>query len=697
MAPSVKTQRKAGRSEAALRAAVTLSGTRTLPKFGAALHYLASIATKAEEPGDHGEAETFPACSPPDIRTPPEFQLPFRRSLLMRTLPAAKQDRPEWLAVPLLACARPDFEVVLALSLSFEQHWRLRRVAIGDLSTTIGLAPGEKLTLEFLSSQRRRLEQTTVDSTEEFTSDESTIIDKEALNVARAASKTENWKIDGSGSFGIGDLKIGLGANYSKTVSESTQQSMQHITEATRKSSHNLKTMHKIEVRGVTEGFVQNRMTRVIENPYRDRTMVLNVYQLVKHFSVETRWVEVRPALVIDVSAIQFDAGFVVAFSGFLRQSLADEALVNDLQTALKAAQPLPPSGGTKRATAAARLALDYLFVIPNVFNIPEAPFLGVANPNDPATSFDARIGAPAPRIADKSGFADALGNELGQVFTVLGVFHHAYLRMINDRSIDDHAVALATALAGAIGPKWKEADKNRVKNVLDSESYTEVFRRIDGFLAMVTEGLGGDAAGALAGGLLKPFLTDATKEQTLLQEHIEAGPVLERLLQHLRCNRQYYVQRFLEYLVRTTAGQAIIDFANAALRTRVPNAQAEHSLQEAFDVQRAFVDRNQIVMPGRVPLDAHQLNTVIGHASEYGRQLVVPFDEVKPVVIEDVAVPSDGIHLEVAAGSCVLADVPPPLPPWPSPEPPYALVTFGAARAETPPTPPATGGGTAA
>src|SRR5262249_9793391 len=161
-----------------------------------------------------------------------------------------------------------------------------------------------------------------------------------------------------------------LGAGVSGSLQDTAQSSVQQITEATRKSAHSLKTLHKIEVRGVTETFTQNRLTRKVFNPYHDRTLLLHVFQLVKRFSVRAELSQVRAALVIDIDALDFDTGFVVSNSDFLRSTLLDTALVDELPTALDGARPAPTPRALQEARGAALLALHYLFDDLDIFNV---------------------------------------------------------------------------------------------------------------------------------------------------------------------------------------------------------------------------------------------------------------------------------------------------------------------------------------
>jgi hypothetical protein len=595
---------------------------------------------KADKPD---EPESFAACSPPDVRTPPSFQIALRQPLRTCLIPVALGDDIDIPALRIGCVKVRDLSLEFAIDMRYTQLWNLIKLGIGDLSSTMGLAPGERLTLEFQSTQRRLLEQSSVDSSEEMTSEESTKIDKEAMNVTRASSRTQNWHVDGGGSFSIGGLGVNASAGVSTSTTKSAQSTIDHVTESSKKSAHNLKTMHKIEVRGVAETILTNRMTRTVHNPYRDRTMSLNVFQLVKHFVIETLLSEVRPVLLIEIRRLAFDDEFVVANGDFLRQELTDPTLTGELPQSTRGALPLL-TGGTVEAQRVAKFALKYLYDVPNVFNLPHIrrPFFGtdLGDPNNPSTSFDAS--------RERSGFDDANGDgdsprggTAGAIFTTLNVFYKAYQdRLANDPLAPDE-VALAGTLAADLASRWTtlQADEKLATWLQDNSNFTEIFRRLSGFLAIVN-------------GMLTPLLARVEAEKARAAERESDLFALQRLKSHLDCNRHYYIQRFLAYLSRKTLGLGITDFVDLLFgRTGISAVVAG-----GFDMERAFVDRDTIVVPWHRGLSEDELR-VISDAVGPGNSRF-SFSDVVPKTAA-LEVPTDGIHLEVAPGACILEDLP--------------------------------------
>jgi hypothetical protein len=126
---------------------------------------------------------------------------------------------------------------------------------------------------------------------------------------------------------------------------------------------------------------------------------------------------------------------------------------------------------------------------------------------------------------------------------------------------------------------------------------------------------------------------------------------ILTKLLDHLVCNKNYYLQRFLAYIAAKTANQALVDFINALVATPGMNMGAEEI--KKYDLERAFIDRQDIIIPAFDPVD-------IGPGSSANSDPLSGWQPPPPQTV-NVDVPSDGIHLEVGAGICLLDDVPPP------------------------------------
>ena len=595
--------------------------------------------------------QTYTLCAAPDVRTPTQFRIPFRQPILLENLLLGVAPKP----TDPITCTKLDgLQSHLALDPRFEQVWNLQKLSIGDLSATVSLAPLERLELEFRSSQRQLLERSVLESAESVQSSESSAIDKEAINVTRSSSKTSGWHFDTTGTLTVGYASLSQTIGYSESVTDSNQQAINKTSERTRKSAESLKSLHKIEVKGKTETFVQNRMTRLLINPYKDRTLALNVFQLLKHYSVSTALVDTRLAIIVAVDHVVFDADFVVSNADFLRDTLTDSSLIDDLTQAVQGAKAdLTASAPSyELARTIAERAIHYLFFEPNIFNLPTR---NGRDSNSPALSMDANL----PTFGD-TGLGDALVKNMGLVFMSLNLFFKvaADAKLRFDQS--DNAIRLAVALANDIDASWSKifADPAKVpdsiqKEAFDDTSFSEVLRRVPGFLAMVK-------------GMLVPLLEPATAEQDAAAKQEQARYALARLITHLNCNMNFYIQRYLRYVWTKTTGAAVVTFVRRHIAyLSQNNLFPAFLLTDDFDVEGSFIDKQEIVIPGMRPLSGDQLAAIGTRLSEGAGDAPPqqpPVVEPDPAIIE-LEVPADGIHLEVAPGACVLAEVPDPLP----------------------------------
>jgi hypothetical protein len=613
-----------------------------------------NISNKSEKP------QPFDVCKPP-ARENQVFTILFRDPLSLCFLTIKELQIPAPPPLPplppikldtvLAGCVKMKFDASIGLDIRLNQKWKFVNLKIGDLSSTMSLAPSEQLTLEFQSTQRRLLEQSKVDSVEEMSSTETTTHDKEALNVTRTSSKTDNWHVDGTGHFifegGWADLTAGI----SSQITNTSQTSLEHITEVTNKSSESLKTLHKIEVRGVSENIIQNRMTRIIKNPYHDRTLSLNVFQLIKNFSVTTEFQELRPIIIITINNIKFDEAFVTSNSEFLDSKLLDPLLRTELQEAIKGAKGPPITEATSRARQISKEALHYLFKDFNMFNVIEKPATtDPVNANFPSASFDALKST----VFDHTGLGVALFRDVEKIFTSLNFFYYAYNNpdpinidpakpehaiLIKDYW-DRYAVAFVCALEMDIGPKWDSvSDSTVLTEIMNFDNYNEIFRRISGFLAMISR-------------MVKPIIKAVEDDIKSLAEYKSNLSAFTRLKHHLNCHNDYYVQEFLNYLSKKTGNMYTLSIVEQVLMN------LEHLLPKrvikVFDINRAFIDKEKIIIPAFDNLIEEDVTKLPWHLPGSG----FSFKDIEPTKI-NIDVPYDGIHLEVAPGNCVLKNLP--------------------------------------
>jgi hypothetical protein len=584
------------------------------------------------------EAPTVPECAPVQRRVGPTAVITFRQAIELQPLQVNLGDPVEGIPFLEFGCVVVQgLRASLAVDLIFDQVWEFQESVVADLQVVFSLAPSEEITLELRNTQRKVMQQSVLDSVEEIESLEATLVDKEIVNVNRSSSRTDNWSVSGNGSVSLGGVvSLGASGNVSSTVANTASSSVQQVDESTRRSAESLKTLHKVEVKGTSEATIEEKVLRKLRNPYRDRTLDLSVFQLLKRYSVTTTVREARPALILEVTDLLMDRAFVLANGGFLSATLLDEELARELPVALGAVRRLPGSAREREAIVAARTALHYLFDEPNIFDTPD--IFGVSS-NDPALSYNGSLNLFGEAA---SGLVDAVANHAGAIFTTMNFFFRIW-RDLPDSLRDAQAITIALALADGTKARWEAligAEADNAAGVLDLNDFTDALRRLSGFLAVVD-------------GMLRPLMQPLEHEREAAAAAERAEFVIARVVQHLGCYQNYYVQRFVAYLASSTNHITVARFVSDVIG-RLPLSPAEEQMyRESFDQATAFLDRNEIVVQSPQSFTYEELVEILD-GSQDGEAEV-------PSASAEVDVPFDGVHIEIAPGSCVLPDVPVP------------------------------------
>lgn len=82
-----------------------------------------------------------------------------------------------------------------------------------------------------------------------------------------------------------------------------------------------------------SEFSLEEEQVRTLKNPYRDRSLDLNVFQIYERIQLSTRFdpADVAPVLVLEFERFRFDNAFVRNNIAFLREHLLEGELLEVL------------------------------------------------------------------------------------------------------------------------------------------------------------------------------------------------------------------------------------------------------------------------------------------------------------------------------------------------------------------------------
>lgn len=614
-----------------------------------------TMASRSRQQASIAHANAIEHCEPLVARLPPEYEfvyrLPFQLRLLADLPNSVASNELNQLACSPIRVGRLSFVADVRL----RQRWAFQRLYLRDISSSISLAPGEVLSLTIRKTQRTQLTENTMRSSDSLESFESALVDKDVLTVQRSTVTSQQWRIDSKADVSLfGVLNFGAGGGFSSSTQQSVNTAIEQVSEATVKASRRLQLLQKIEVARVSESSLESTQTRTITNPYRDRSLTLNVYELAKRYVVTTEFAEIRPAIALEITDLDLNREFVLSQGEFLDRFILDRSLASELREALQATR-LPVSDQSEHLKRRyARFAFHYLFEAIGVMNLDG----GSSEENDPWQSF-----------VDDEAFEDANGNSAGALFAVLATYLKLQVDIYTNppfmanpplalqppvappwrgpfRSGHDLEPQFALALADALAVEWAKIDVGDLGDVLDIGDKTDVIRRIPGFLSIVN-------------GLLRPLVEAAVDQQSASESRRVANDVINRVVSNLHCNRAYYVQAYLRYLFERSGGFAFGDLLSRWLRSGLinlgPNTTPEQML-DMFDPASGLLDGYTFFVPLKFALPLSTALQLIGAASQHSIPIFGGFDTRQ----EDVNIPADGYHIEPIRGQCTLSDLPP-------------------------------------
>lgn len=613
------------------------------------------IWSVSTEPGGDMDADPLAACASPSVRAWPRQYLEFQREITSDGDPVGQLPNP-------LTLHGQSVDVTIRGSILawFSQQWTLKEVAIGDYANLISLAPGEILTIEMKRTQHTLLEQTQENTSIVEDGTENLDSDKESITVANTSARTANWSISGTGGFSLAGIGASGSATSSNTINNTTSNTLNSIHETTVKSTQKITTQTKLQVRGVTETTVEARQTRVLKNPFQDRSLDLNLYEVVKEFEVQTAVQasvpngDPHPALQLLLTAtlhpISFDQGFICANEAFLEAQLLDSQLLDSLSDIIKGLEQVLPADQTQAIDSALDTLEMWLFQFREEGL--QQPYQNSPYQNDTIdnafTNVDALSGGPTDINSGASGTAIQQSKSAAfEIYVNLQMYWAAmggYPRY--SVAIEPFPalypplrLQLMQGLAQQVGTAWTALSDDERIALMKNDNRTEMFRRIPTFLQLYND---------LLGKIVIPQPDAATAALT------------RALINHLNVNADYYTEQYLRFVWNTLGSTFVIRLTNNILSEVFPaptgyvtdTSRPYLNLYQLENVHRsgmsiliplefgALPDNSSIpnFLPGLI-----QLNTAINGAAA-------------PAPVSDtVTVPTEGIHVEPVAGSCVL------------------------------------------
>jgi hypothetical protein len=227
----------------------------------------------------------------------------------------------------------PVFE--LALHLPWTQTWTLLGYSRGVLLNTVSLAPQEETTIEIFTWDRRKAEAERTSSVESEDSFEGSDTTRITSDVMREAQNSYEFTFKGNGELGV-DVEdvLHIGATVEDTTKQSFANTAKSTTgflhESVTKSAGKVKQVRQTKVTESVESGREERVTRKLRNPNMCRTLNLDYFEVLAHYSIATDLDRAHVGLCVLVDnplRVPLDRAALRVHEQALRRALLDRQL----------------------------------------------------------------------------------------------------------------------------------------------------------------------------------------------------------------------------------------------------------------------------------------------------------------------------------------------------------------------------------
>lgn len=222
------------------------------------------------------------------------------------------------------------------LLLNYRQHWQPQSYQVGNLVSTIPLAPQEtrRYTTKTVVKRTRNVKEIS-DSVRSGKDESADTWRVDAEIVDRAKNQT-SFQTNASGSYGKDDLyKISASMQQGQDQAVESAQTKREFHESVVKSAQEYRNEHRLEVS--TEETREDETTsfREIRNPNDELTVTYLFYELQRRYLVDESLHKITPVVLVanDVPAPhEVDQGWVLRHDWILKRTILDDSFLPALE-----------------------------------------------------------------------------------------------------------------------------------------------------------------------------------------------------------------------------------------------------------------------------------------------------------------------------------------------------------------------------
>ncbi len=225
----------------------------------------------------------------------------------------------------------PD-SINYGLLLNYRQRWEPQSYQVGNLVSTIPLAPQEtrRYTTKTIIKKTRNVKE--IDDSLRSGKDESSVTWRVDSEIVERAKNQTNFQKNVSGSFGNDNLyKVSSGMQQGQDQAVESAQTKREFHESVVKSAQEYRNEHRLEI--TTEESREDESTsyREIRNPNDELTVTYLFYELQRRYLVNEELHKVTPVILVanDVPAPhEIDSAWILRYDWIIKRTILDDSFL---------------------------------------------------------------------------------------------------------------------------------------------------------------------------------------------------------------------------------------------------------------------------------------------------------------------------------------------------------------------------------
>lgn len=224
----------------------------------------------------------------------------------------------------------PD-SVNFGIMTTYRQHWVPGAYQVGDLVSTIPLAPGEKRQYKLSHTVKKSRAETELDKAMHSLSREVTSTRRVEAEITQRASMRTNFQMTSQGSFRFAIGEISAGSQFSMEQAKESSAIKKDFREAVLKAAQEYRQEHSLQIQTVNESTYESSSSGELSNPNNELTVTYLLYELERQYKISERINRVTPVVLVaqDVPGPhEITEGWLLAHEWILKRVLLDDSML---------------------------------------------------------------------------------------------------------------------------------------------------------------------------------------------------------------------------------------------------------------------------------------------------------------------------------------------------------------------------------